>query len=123
MWLRAARNRFLIRTLATVLALIVGGAAFDWGHAGNDDPDCNVVIVHHDHSAHRFSAAPTSPSPASDHCYICHSLRSLHGALTAASGRTPIDIGSATYRSHEMLLARGIMRSALGSRAPPAIHL
>jgi len=65
MWLRAARKQFFIRGVTAFLAVIVCGGAFDWGHAGGDDPDCNVVVVAHNHSAHHFAAA-TSTSPAAD---------------------------------------------------------
>jgi hypothetical protein len=123
MWRRAARNRFLSRALAASLALIVCGGALNWGHAGGDDPDCNPVLVHHDHNAHRFGAAPSHSSQPADHCYICHSLRLLHTTLVASGARVVVTNQSTPFRQAEGLVALSASGVALSSRAPPAAFL
>jgi hypothetical protein len=120
MWARAARNRFLTRTIALALACLVCGGAFDWGHAGGDDPDCDVVVVAHDHSAHRFSANPSAGAPAPDHCYICHSLRLLHIALAARRDRAAIALSSAQLVSAFAAAPVIGVGVSLTSRAPPS---
>jgi hypothetical protein len=119
MWLRAARNRFLIRGLAATLAALVCGGAIDWGHVGGDDPDCNLLPVAHDHSAHRFDTAPVT-SPHNDHCYLCHSLRLLHVGLAARHERVAVDVRSTQHCKRSALIARSALSLDLSSRAPPA---
>jgi hypothetical protein len=122
MWLRAVRNRLLIRGLAAALAAIVCGGALDWGHLGGDDPDCNVLPVVHDHTAHRFSAARENP-PHHDHCYICHSLRLLHVGLAARHERTAVDVTCTQSDDGRALATRHAFSFDFSSRAPPAIRL
>jgi hypothetical protein len=120
MWLRLARNRLLIRTVAAALTLFVCGGTVDWGHLGGDDPDCNLVFVPHDHTAHRFSTAPSSGTPAQDHCYICHSLRLLHVALAQKHQRVTIDLHRAQLADSSNAIACQRAGVSLSSRAPPA---
>ena len=120
MWLRAsARNRFLIRAIAAALTLLVCGGAVDWGHPGGDDVECNVVVVPHDHTAHRFAANPTGSAPAADHCYICHSLRLLHVAVAVRHERVAVDLQRAQLGDAFNALATQRFGVALSSRAPP----
>jgi hypothetical protein len=123
MWLRAARHRFLTRALAVALAAIVCGGALDWGHAGGDDPDCNPALVHHDHSAHRSAPAPPQPSQPGDHCYLCHSLRLLHTALSVRGGRVVFSLQSTQFHLGDPLAARSALSNLRSSRAPPAVRL
>src|SRR3954451_9410056 len=90
MQLHGVRHRLGSRAVAMVLVALVSGGALNWGHPGGDDPDCNPVLVLHDHAAHRFSAAPSQTAPAPDHCYICHSLQLLHTSVVArVTGTVP----------------------------------
>jgi hypothetical protein len=123
MWFGGVRNGWLARGLAAALALVVCGGAFNWGHAGGDDPDCGGALVRHDHNAHRFHSAPSGQPQPTGHCYICHSLRLLHAALKARDGRVVLDLQSARYRQDDHLLARSTPGLALSSRAPPSVHL
>jgi hypothetical protein len=118
MWLRAWREQPISRAISVVLVLVVCGSAVDWGHAGGDDPDCNVVFVKHDDAAHRFSAAP-DPLPAGDHCYICHSLRLLHTALATRGERAAFTAQSIPLRIVVGHHAASALPIALSPRAPP----
>ena len=120
-WLRAARSRFLARGLAAALAIIVCGGALNWGHVGGDDPDCDPVLVLHDHSAHRFGATPSSSSQPAEHCYICHSLRLLHTMLVARGARAAVTVQSTSFRRFEDVVAFSAFGTARSSRAPPAV--
>jgi hypothetical protein len=123
MWLRAARHRFWTRGLSAVLAAVILGGALDWGHAGGDDPEFSVALVHHDHTAHRFRPAPSGLSQPADHCYICHSLRLLHAALAARRGRVAFSFQSTRYHQGDPLAAPSAFSIARSSRAPPAVRL
>jgi hypothetical protein len=117
--LARTRHRLLTRGLATALALLTCGSAFDWGHAGGDDPEFSVSLVHHDHTAHRFRPASSGPSQPADHCYICHSLRLLHAALAARRGCVVFSLQSIPHRQIGRAVVRNAPGVALSSRAPP----
>src|SRR5262249_32844266 len=122
MWLRTAPHRLLGRSVATLLAMFVLGGALNWGHVGGDDRDCDVVVTHHDHTAHRFSAAIETPS-SSDHCYICHSLRLLHQAVTSRCERLAITLRVLRRPDGDVLAVRRDLQVGLASRAPPSVRL
>jgi hypothetical protein len=105
-----------------MLALLVCGSALDWGHVGGDDRDCDIVLVHHDHSAHRFSTAPVS-SPTSDHCFVCHSLRLLHHAVASRHQRVTLTLGPVHRLDGNVVAVRDGLQIGLSSRAPPAVRL
>lgn len=123
MWLRAARRRFFGRSLTVALAAMVMGGALNWGHAGGDDPDCNPVLSHHDHNAHRFGAAPSHSSQPADHCYLCHSLRLLQTSLVGRGAGAVFTVQSTPFRQVEALAACSSFGVALSSRAPPSASL
>jgi hypothetical protein len=123
MGLHAIRKRLFSRGLAALLAVVVCGGAFSWGHPGGDDPDCNLVPAHHDHAAHRFSGAPTKSSPTAEHCYICHSLRLLQTTLVAQGARAVFAPQASAFRHADAIAAVGAIGVALSSRAPPAATL
>jgi hypothetical protein len=111
------------RTIAIALTIVVGGGTLNWGHVGGDDADCDIVVVPHDHTAHRFAANPSGSNPVSDHCYICHSLRLLHAALTtrqksiAAPLQRTCRIDTAAVTGPDAFAGRA------SSRAPPSASL
>ena len=123
MWRRTAHKELLNRALAAVLAFVVSGGALNWGHAGGDDPDCDTTPVVHDHTAHRFSSAPSHSTPPADHCYICHSLRLLHTSLVARGPRVVAATPSKQFAQLTALAVIDASRGAVSSRAPPAVSL
>jgi hypothetical protein len=122
MFLRVIRDRFVTRAVATLLALLVCGSALNWGHAGGDDRDYDIVVVHHDHNAHRFSTAPVS-SPTDDHCYICHSLRLLHHAVAGRYERVAVALRTVRHFDGDVLVLRDGSQIGIASRAPPSVRL
>jgi hypothetical protein len=123
MWLRAARNSRLAGCLAAALALVVCSGAFDWGHTGGDDPDCNVALVHHDHAAHEVRATPTGQPQPAGHCYLCHSLRLLHAALNPRDHRLVVALQSTRFGRVDCRVAGNAAALACSSRAPPSVLL
>lgn len=122
MWLRAVRKGLISRAVASLLALVVCGGALDWGHVGGDDRDCDIIVTHHDHNAHRISGAPL-PTPTEDHCYICHSLRLLHQALASRYERVALAGASVRPLDGHVLAVRDGLRVGIASRAPPSARL
>ena len=119
---RIVRDLFFSRCVAALLAVLVCGSTLGWGHVGGDDRDCNLVILHHDHTAHRLSAAPSGESTG-DHCYICHSLRLLNQAVASRHERVAVGV-EAAGRLHTVVLAvQDGLRVGLSSRAPPFARL
>ena len=45
------------------------------------DVECSPVLVSHDESAHHIGADSTRSPAESEHCFLCHSLRSLYPAF------------------------------------------
>ena len=120
--MRAVRKGFLARSFAAVLALVVCGAAVNWGHDGGDDADCSIALAH-DHSAHQIHTAPVNQPAPAGHCYICHSLQLLHSALKARGGEPARDDLSTQYAEANELLTRSVSTFVRSSRAPPAVSL
>lgn len=107
--------------MAALLAILVCGA-LDWGHLGGDDPGCDVVLVQHDHSAHRFSSAPANPLPPGEHCYLCHSLRLLHVSLAAHPQRVADDVNSARLAAPDRTAPLDAFGVSVSSRGPPSVR-
>ena len=119
MWLRAIRKGLLSQGLAAVLIALVCGAALDWGHVGGDDPDCDPVLVYHDHTAHNSRLDASRSVPPVDHCYICHSLRLLHNSVAARAAGAVFTLQFTALRHVDTLAASGAVGLARPSRAPP----
>jgi hypothetical protein len=122
--LRVVHNRFFSRAVAALLALVACGGALNWGHVGGDDRDCDTVAVyHHDHTAHRVSTAALNSSSPNDHCYICHSLRLLHQAVTRRYERVAGTLAAVHRPPVDIIAVRDGSRIGIASRAPPAVRL
>jgi hypothetical protein len=66
-------------TLLLLISLSVGSLALPH----NDDADAggSPILVAHDQSAHQIRAASTAAPAESEHCILCHSLRSYYPAF------------------------------------------
>jgi hypothetical protein len=122
-WFSRIRSAYVSRAASALLALLVLGGAFDWGHAGGDDPDCNPVLVHHDHTAHHVAAAPATDTSVPEHCIICHSLRLLHTGLTATAAGVVTDTSEAGVTGVAVLALGATAVDGRTSRGPPALSL
>jgi hypothetical protein len=123
--MRQARlpQRAAIRGLALLLAGLVSLGASGWGHTGWDDPACDPVLVHHDHSAHRFQSGTLPLTPPADHCLLCHSQRSLRTGLVAAHTSITDGVQTATVPVADTVLSARLFASHAPSRAPPPVLL
>jgi hypothetical protein len=70
------------RASVTLLLLIsLGAGSFALPHGGDGDVACSPILVAHDESAHHIRADPTAAPAESEHCVLCHSLRSYYPAF------------------------------------------
>jgi hypothetical protein len=101
--------------------LLVYGTAVDWAHPGNDDPDCDPVLVVHYHAAHRIASQPSQTSPEG-HCFLCHTLRLLHSARTQRAVRLTTPQRIAVVATVTITSLLGGHATATSSRGPPPVH-
>jgi hypothetical protein len=121
MVLRLLRRRARTRFAATLLSLLVFGAAANWGHAGGDDPGCeSALTLQAQLPAH--VGTPTTGSPI-EHCPLCHFLRVFQTALSAKSFQVAGVSASVASSSPDSVLAPSVLALNLASRAPPATLL
>jgi hypothetical protein len=116
-WLR--RSGRLVAPFAIVLSAMVLMGTADWRHANDSD---DFVPAAHDHASHHpvLKAARATGSRSSDHCYLCHWLRSFQNGL-----RTPFadSLTRGTTTGIEPLVIsapRDADATRLSARAPPA---
>jgi hypothetical protein len=103
------------------MALLVCGSMVGWGHAGGDDPDCDGLLIVHNHAAHRISGTTSPASSPEGHCFICHTLRLLHSAPRARAVQPPLPTSAivAVQRFSQATIF-GFAITTL-SRGPPAL--
>ena len=68
--------------VALLLLVSLAAGTIALPHAdGADDIICNPIPAAHDQSAHYVGADPTPAPGETDHCFLCHSLRSYYPAF------------------------------------------
>jgi hypothetical protein len=77
------RGQSCIRSAAAALMLIATLSAGSLAppHSDERDADCNPILVAHDASAHHIGPGATPPAAETEHCFLCHSLRSFYPAF------------------------------------------
>ena len=73
-WIRHAGVALLL-----LVSLATGTIALP--HADDADVACSPIFVAHDESAHHIAADPATAPAESEHCFLCHSLRSHYPAF------------------------------------------
>ena len=109
-WIQRAGVVFML-----LASLTAGSIALP--HA-NADIACSPVFTSHDESAHQIGADPT-PAPAeSEHCFLCHSLRSFYPAFDKFEHHY---VGPRAERLHVAAVdrARIVAWVLIPGRAPP----
>jgi hypothetical protein len=101
---------------ATVASLVWPSAALLF-HDGSDDPDCRVVIVVHDHAAHRLAAGPRSSPTTPEHCFLCH-WQSLRTIQTVFHVPAPLAAAQSLARL-DSVHAADVNTTRQPARAPP----
>jgi hypothetical protein len=77
------RGQSWIRRPGVALLLLVslGVGSLALPHSDDADVACSPILVAHDGSAHHIRADPTAAPTESQHCFLCHSLRSYYPAF------------------------------------------
>ena len=86
-WFRA-RARTVAATLLVSLTSL-GMSLYAPHSADCHDPDCETVLVAHDASAHRVTAAPAAAETHPLHCLVCHWARSFRPRIEVRFLTTP----------------------------------
>src|SRR4029450_3164803 len=115
-WFR--HNAGIMAPLAMGVAAWIVVGTLVWWHAGGED---GALPALHDHSSHHpVFAAPPPNSSASEHCFLCHWLRTLGNGfgriaqyrVAAIEGRQILPV--VDHRTAQLAAA------ILPARAPPA---
>jgi hypothetical protein len=102
--------------VALLVALCAAAATIPHA-AGPDDPACSPVFVSHDASAHYVGALPARDT-GSEHCYLCHSARSLFSFFDKHEQRDNEADAERLHAAPVLLAGRFAWAVVLG-RAPP----
>jgi len=103
--------------LMLVATLSAGSLALP--HADERDADCNPILVEHDASAHEIGPGAKPAAAHTEHCFLCHSLRSLYPAFETFE--QPHDAPSAEpLHIARIDRARLLAWALVPGRAPPA---
>jgi hypothetical protein len=100
-----------------LVSLIGGGTVLP--HAESvDDSACITIAAPHDASAHRIGSARRSTHDDSQHCFVCHTLRSFYSVFDTFEhrdqGRRPERLYTAAFA-----VAGRIEWTLVHGRAPP----
>lgn len=104
--------------LLSLLAGTIPGPHLD----GLDDPDCLPQLVGHNERAHHFSAVSSSRTASTEHCFLCHSLRSFN---QPHERHQPRDLSADSEQLHVAgpAVAAHSEWSPTAGRAPPHSNL
>jgi hypothetical protein len=115
------RGSCRIRRAGVVLLLLASlSAGFTaLPHADDCDGECGPIAVAHDENAHHVGVTATTASGETEHCILCHSLRSLYGTFGKFEQH---HYGRRAERLHIAPLdrARLVAWTLVPGRAPPA---
>lgn len=104
--------------VALVLLASLCPSTFALPHADNRDVDCTPIAVAHDENAHHIRADPTAAPADTNHCFLCHSLRSFYPAFEKFEHH---HYGTSAERLHIAPIdrARVVAWTLVPGRAPP----
>ena len=115
------RRKAWIRHAGIALLLLVslGTGSLALPHIDDSDVECTPVLVAHDESAHHMAADPATAPAESEHCFLCHSLRSFYPAFERFEHH---HYGPCSERLHAAPLDRARLAAwaFVPGRAPPA---
>jgi hypothetical protein len=113
------RSSRLVAPVAVALAAMVLVGTTDWWHA-NDADDLAPARVH-DHAGHHplLKAKRTTDSRPSEHCYLCHWLRSFQNGLRTQSTHALATVRTPHVQSIATSAPLHTVATLLPARAPP----
>jgi hypothetical protein len=101
-----------------LLAVLVGTPGV-WLHDGRDDDVVRLPAAEHDAAnGHGAAWAEQAASPVSGHCFLCHTLRSLHPPVTTVA--SVVSAPATSLREGRLVCRRERHAHLLPARSPPA---
>ena len=67
--------------VALVLLANLGVGSLALPHGDDRDAQCSPIVVAHDASAHHIGPLTKPAAAETEHCFLCHSLRSFYPAF------------------------------------------
>src|SRR5918992_1259411 len=105
--------------VATLVAVSLLAGTIALPHSdGPDDFVCIPIVVNHDESAHFIGGAPPASAADTDHCFLCHSVRSFFSAFEKYEQREGAPRIERLHAS-PMVVAGRLEWSLASGRAPP----
>jgi hypothetical protein len=117
-WFRA-RARAVSATLLVSLASL-GMSLYAPHPADCHDADCGTILVAHDASAHRVTAAPTAAETHPLHCLVCHWARSFRPRIEVRFLTAPAAQAGVTVHVEYFTTAVSAPVAQPPLRAPPS---
>ena len=107
--------------LTLVGALLAVPMAPTFHAAANDDAGCDPVVVAHDAAQHRVDAPPKGQAPSSEHCAICHLIRSTRDTDTTERYSTHAPHQRTPHVTSTVGCLNAAALAAFPARAPPSL--
>ena len=117
-WFRA-RARAVSATLLVSLASL-GMSLYAPHPADCHDADCETILVAHDASAHRVTAAPAAAETHPLHCLVCHWARSFRPRIEVRFLTAPAAQAGVTVHVEYFTAAVSAPVAQPPLRAPPS---
>ena len=114
------RRQSWIRRAGAALMLVatMSAGSLALPHADERDADCNPILVAHDASAHQIEPDAKPAAAHTEHCFLCHSLRSFYPAFDTFE--QPHDApGAESLHIARIDRARLLAWTLVPGRAPP----
>jgi hypothetical protein len=100
-----------------LLAVLVGTPGV-WLHDGRDDDVVRLPGGSHDPAnGHGAAWAEQGVAPVSGHCFLCHTLRSLHPPVTTVA--VVVSASAPSFREGRLVFRREPHAHLLPARSPP----
>lgn len=102
----------LVLSLATVEMPHMAGAHYD--------PDCDIVVVAHDASAHRIDGTGHDQNGRPEHCLACHWGRSFRPGVESSALNAPVVETTVALVTDQSFISSRAPVAQPPLRAPPA---
>jgi hypothetical protein len=115
--------RWIRTRIAWVTALVVLSlSTSEMPHAGaaHYDPDCDLIVVAHDSSAHRVDGRIPFERGRPDHCLACHLGRSFRPGVESSALKAPALEASVALIPDQQFVPGRAPVAQPSLRAPPA---
>ncbi len=103
----------LVLSLSTVEMPHMAGAHYD--------PDCDIVVVAHDASAHRVDGRVPAEDGRPEHCLACHWGRSFRPGVESSALKAPVAEATVAFVPDQSFAPSRAPVAQPSLRAPPRV--